>query len=113
VKIVRSWTVEGRMAEPPYVRNLKRLLTPEDHGVRNFHIGMVIIQPGGKSAPHVHEKDEEAWIVVEGRGEIEIAGEKEKIEPGTIAYSPSGTKHQLSNTSYEPLKAYFIMAHCP
>jgi mannose-6-phosphate isomerase-like protein (cupin superfamily) len=98
------------MTDPPYVRNLKRLLTSETHNVKNFRIGMVTIQPGGKSSPHAHEKNEEAWIVVEGRGEMVIAGEKEKIEPGIIVYAAPGEMHQLFNTSYEPLKAYYIMS---
>ena len=110
MKLVRSWEVEGVKVKPPYERVLKILMSPDTHGVRGLSIGMVIIPPGSKSDKHSHEDNEEYWIVVDGRGEIEVDGERAKLEPGVVVYAPPGTKHQLFNTSQEPLKAYYIFA---
>lgn len=108
MRIVRSWEVKGVKVEPPYERTLKVLMSPDTHGVRGLSIGMVIIPPGSMSDRHSHEENEEYWIVVDGYGEIEVSGEKAKLEPGVIVYAPPGKSHQLFNPFHEPLKAYYI-----
>jgi len=109
LNIVKTWEIKGYKVKPPYERILKVLISPLTHKeVKGLAIGMVIIPPGSKSNKHKHEKSEEYWIIVDGRGEIEINGEKAKLEPGIIVHAPPGATHQLFNTGEEPLKAYYI-----
>jgi len=110
LKIAKSWEAKYIERKPPYTRTLAVLMAPDTHGVKNLAINMVVVPPKGKSDVHSHPECEEYWIIVDGRGEMIIDGEKTSVEPGVIVYSPPNASHQMVNTGYEPLKAYFLFA---
>lgn len=110
IKVVKSWEAQGFERALPFVRTMKILMGPETHGVKNLSINMVIVPPSSKSDVHSHEESEEYWIVVDGRGEVVVDKERMAIEPGMIIYAPPKSKHQITNTGKEPLKAYFLFA---
>jgi len=105
---VKSWEVTGYTAARPFERTLKCLLSPKLHPVNNIAIGMVILPPGARSNPHVHEHEEETWFVVSGRGEVMVGGEKVAVEPEMLIVAPPGKMHQVLNPGREPLKMLWI-----
>ena len=86
------------------------IMAPDLHNNRDLAICQVIVPPGSRSDAHSHETESEYWIVTDGRGYVEIDGEKAPIEPGSVAYAPPQSSHAIINTSEEPLKAYFLFA---
>jgi uncharacterized cupin superfamily protein len=72
-------------------------------------LGMAIdiVAPGMRSCPyHLHHAQEEAFVILEGRGSLRVAGEMLEIEAGDVAFLPAGPDypHQIVNTSDAPLK---------
>lgn len=107
---MKPWEVQSFELQPPFRRTMKVLMGPNTHQVRNLSINMVIVPPGGESDIHAHAGSEEYWIVIYGRGEIEINMERTLIAPGMIIYAPPEAKHRIINTGNEPLAAYFFFA---
>ena len=110
MKIVKSWEIKGFEREAPFARTMKILMGPDTHGVTHLSINLVIVPPGSNSDTHSHDESEEFWIVLDGRGEVVVDGERTAIEPGMIVYAPPKSKHRIANTGNEPLKAYFLFA---
>jgi len=78
-------------------------------GTAAVGLGMSIdvLAPGMRGCPyHLHRAQEEAFVVLEGRGTLRVAGERLEIKAGDVAFLPAGPDypHQIINTSDAPLK---------
>jgi len=78
-------------------------------GTAAVALGMSIdvVAPGMRGCPyHLHHAEEEAFVVLEGRGTLRVAGELLEIKAGDVAFLPAGPDypHQIINTSDAPLK---------
>lgn len=60
------------------------------------------VKPHQTSEPHAHSS-EESWIVVGGRGECSINGERIGLVPGARVTVPAGAEHFIDNTADEDL----------
>jgi quercetin dioxygenase-like cupin family protein len=67
--------------------------------------------PGGGPPPHVHEHEDEAFYVLEGRFEILLGDELIQAGPGDFAFVPRGAVHRFSNIGDEP--ARILIAFTP
>jgi uncharacterized cupin superfamily protein len=66
-----------------------------------------IVAPGMRGCPyHLHHAQEEAFVILEGRGTLRVAGEMLELKAGDVAFLPAGPDypHQIINTSDAPLK---------
>jgi len=66
-----------------------------------------IVAPGMRGCPyHLHHAQEEAFVILEGRGSLRVAGEMLELKAGDVAFLPAGPDypHQIVNTSDAPLK---------
>jgi uncharacterized cupin superfamily protein len=66
-----------------------------------------IVAPGMRGCPyHLHHAQEEAFVILEGRGSLRVAGEMLELKVGDVAFLPAGPDypHQIVNTSDAPLK---------
>ena len=71
--------------------------------------GVAEIAPGGMLLRHHHEP-EETYYVVSGRGQVEIAGVRTAVGPGTAVFIPPNASHALHCTGTEPLVFVFTFA---
>src|SRR3712207_510842 len=55
--------------------------------------------PGGGPPPHVHTREDEFFIVLDGTFEIRIGDERHLLGPGGFAFVPRGTVHNFRNTA--------------
>jgi uncharacterized cupin superfamily protein len=107
-KLIRNFDAvpKGRELRPPlYDTECARLA----EGTAAVGLGMSIdiLAPGMRGCPyHLHHAQEEAFVVLEGRGTLRVAGEMLAIEAGDVAFLPAGPDypHQIINTSDAPLK---------
>src|SRR4051812_28518226 len=70
-------------------------------------MGIDILAPGMRGCPyHLHHAQEEAFVILEGRGSLRVAGEMLEVRAGDVAFLPAGPDypHQIVNTSDAPLK---------
>ena len=74
----------------------KELLTPAQQGV--LELMLITVEPGGSSgsAPYSHA-GEDAGLVLEGRLELEVAGEVCVLEEGDAFRFPSASPHRFAN----------------
>jgi uncharacterized cupin superfamily protein len=74
---------------------------------RGLGMSIDIVAPGMRGCPyHLHHAQEEAFVVLEGRGTLRVAGEMLELKTGDVAFLPPGPDfpHQILNTSDAPLK---------
>jgi quercetin dioxygenase-like cupin family protein len=53
--------------------------------------------PGGGPPPHVHEREDESFYVLDGEFEILLGDELLQAGPGDFAFVPRGTLHRFAN----------------
>jgi len=109
-KVVRIADVKGWMTDPPYDRELKVLLSPQLHSVRNMAIGLMSLAPGKTSGLHSHETAEEVWYIISGRGKARIGDETYEVGPDMVVFGPPGIPHGYVNDGTEMLRALFILS---
>jgi mannose-1-phosphate guanylyltransferase/mannose-6-phosphate isomerase len=67
------------------------------------HVKTLMVKPEEQTSLQSHEKREEYWVVVKGKGELNIEDSKKIINPGDYVFIPKGTKHRITNTSKDEL----------
>ncbi len=91
--------------EPRYDTLCARL----GNGTAATKLGISIdtVAPGKRACPyHFHYAQEEAFVVLEGEGQIRVAGELLALTAGDVVFIPPGPQypHQIINNSTAPLK---------
>ena len=54
------------------------------------------LPPGGSTQRHYHARSEEIYFLLEGRAEIELAGERRALGPGEAVAIPPGAWHEIT-----------------
>lgn len=91
---------------PQYERDNIRsflLVAESTVGAKNITTSLVEMEPGGVQKPHRH-KTEQCYTILEGKGIMEIDGEKAAVSAGDTVFIPSDSIHGLRNESQLPLK---------
>lgn len=84
----------------------KLLLSGERTETVGIVTGIAEIPPGGRLPLHHHEP-EEAYYIVSGRGQIEIADRTTVVGPGCAVYIPPNAPHAFECVGIEPLVFVF------
>ena len=87
------------------------LLTEGQFGAKNLAITWVEGAPGSMQAVHGHPDNEQIYVIVRGRGVMQVADEMQEVSEGTLVFIPPGAAHAIKTTSEEPL--VFISATSP
>ncbi len=66
---------------------------------------MLVAPEADRQQPH---EDDELYIVLEGRGTLEVEGEELAMHEGESAFIPAGAEHRF--TGYEQLSVLVIFA---
>ncbi len=56
----------------------------------------VVVDPGSAVDRHDHD-EEESFVVISGRGDFELEGQRTCLYPGDVAYVPRSWRHQVAN----------------
>lgn len=103
MEIVKAWEENGVKIPAPYSRTIKVLFAPDANGVEELTFSFALIDPGGKTDYHTHDRPELIFIV-SGRGESLCEGESTSLQADIILWVRAGEKHQIINTGAETLK---------
>lgn len=87
------------------------LLGREQFGSKNLAVTWVDCAPGSMQAVHGHPDNEQVYVVVRGRGVMQVGGEMQEVSEGTLIFIPPGAAHAIKNASEEPL--VFVSATSP
>ena len=81
---------------------------PQTRGRRG---GSVKLNPGESVGWHSTSQNEEALVILHGRGAASIEGQADVLlEEKMLAYIPSGTRHNVRNTGTDPLEYVWVVA---
>lgn len=58
--------------------------------------------------PHRHQRIEEIYYIVAGRGLMTVGDETREVVAGDAVYIPRGHRHTLENNSAEPIKLILV-----
>lgn len=62
-------------------------------------------------AVHRHPDHEQVYVIVRGRGVMQVGDEMREVSEGTLVFIPPGAAHAIKNASDEPL--VFVSATSP
>jgi len=66
-------------------------------GVQSFGINLLTLQPGQRSRVHVHERQEEVYLVLQGELTLLFDNGESVLEPNALARVPGPVRRQLVN----------------
>jgi mannose-6-phosphate isomerase-like protein (cupin superfamily) len=78
---------------------IRELLGLPTAPVRSQSLAEATLEPGQATQRHYHAETEEIYYLVEGRGELEVEGERRELVAGDAALIPSGAWHQIRATA--------------
>jgi mannose-6-phosphate isomerase-like protein (cupin superfamily) len=71
--------------------------------LEHLNVSMTVLHPGKATTGHEHESKDEVYLVVDGKGEIQMDSRRFPIETGDIILIKGGQFHRTFNTSNEDL----------
>ncbi len=80
---------------------------PDDHIT---WVGLVEVAPGASIKEHVHDRDEEVYIVISGRGVYTEDGRETPVEEKDALILRRNHSHGMRNTGDVPLVFYAVVA---
>jgi mannose-6-phosphate isomerase-like protein (cupin superfamily) len=96
-----------RLAEAPVEERHRLrshiLMDAGELGSRNLVMTWVEVPPGANQSLHSHEDSEQAYVIVRGSGEMEVAGDREQVSAGDLVFIPPATDHGIKNDGSEDL----------
>ena len=81
-------------------------------GLSRLSMWRQAMAPGSATPPHRHDC-EEVVLVLEGRGEVHIAGKPIAFGPDTTLVLPADVPHQIFNTGSVPLVTVAAFSSAP
>ena len=79
------------------------LMDAGDLGSRNMTVTWVDVPPGAEQRAHSHPDSEQVYVIVRGRGRMQVAGDVESVTEGDLVFIPPSTQHAISNDGSEDL----------
>jgi len=79
-----------------------------EHGFAFLHD--LEVPPGATIGEHTHERDEEMYVILEGRGRMRIDGVEHQVAGGDLMLTRVGGSHSLVNDGEEPMRVLVICA---
>jgi quercetin dioxygenase-like cupin family protein len=67
------------------------------------------VPAGGGTPPHIHNVDDEMFIIVEGRYRFVMNGVSKEVGPGAIVYLPRDCVHSFQNIGDTPSKHWALL----
>jgi mannose-6-phosphate isomerase-like protein (cupin superfamily) len=83
---------------------IRELMHPDAHPVRNQSLAEAIVAPGERTRTHRHHRSEELYHILEGQGVMSLSGERFETRAGDTILIPPGAAHCIENTGPDPLR---------
>jgi mannose-6-phosphate isomerase-like protein (cupin superfamily) len=90
---------------------IRELMHPSRHGNRRQSLAEATVEPGARTALHVHRLSEEIYHVTAGEGQMTLGDECFAVRAGDTVCIAPGTPHCIANHGAGPLR--FLCACAP
>ena len=77
---------------------IRVLLDAAEGGSANQSLAEATLEEGQSTQRHYHAATEEIYVVLEGRGKMEVDGVRREVGPGDAVLLPPGAWHELRAT---------------
>lgn len=92
------------------VGDIYRFLATGEDTDGKYAMWEAIVPPGGGPPPHVHTREEEGFVVLEGEITFQVGDKRIVARAGTFANIPVGTVHSFKNESHQTAKMIITVA---
>ncbi len=75
--------------------------------------GLNAFEPGQAHASHAHAGTDKLYVVLDGEGEFEVAGERRRLGPGAQVFAAAGVPHGVRNVGGGRLLVLAVMGPPP
>jgi quercetin dioxygenase-like cupin family protein len=75
--------------------------------------GLNTFEPGQQHEPHTHCDRDKLYVVLEGRGDLTLGDDTERVGPGDVALARAGVVHGLINPGPDRLVVLVVMSPPP
>ncbi len=75
---------------------IRVLLDADQGGAREQSLAEAWLEPGQSTQRHYHARTEEIYVILEGRAEMEVDGDRREVAPGDAILLPPGAWHQIT-----------------
>ena len=75
------------------------------------YVRELVLHPQSSIGIHEHAGDEEIYYIVSGEGIMVVDDEREKVVPGDVILTKSGSRHGLINESDRDLKIFVVCSN--
>jgi mannose-6-phosphate isomerase-like protein (cupin superfamily) len=92
--------------------SIYKVVDSDNSDLKNVEISMCIFSPDEIGLLHYHNRMEEIYFILGGKGELKLDGKRYSVIAEDAVTIPSGVSHQIRNTSSEePLR--FLSINSP
>lgn len=81
------------------VGDIYRFLATGEDTDGKYAMFEAIVPPGGGPPPHIHSREEESFLILEGEITFTVGSERLVATAGTFANMPVGSLHSFKNTT--------------
>ena len=81
-----------------------RELLGTQHGTANQSLAEATLEPGQATQRHYHARSEELYVLLDGRGEMEVDGASRQVVAGEAILIPPGARHRITAAPDTPLR---------
>ena len=75
---------------------IRELFGAASVAARNQSLAEASLDPGRSTERHYHAETEEIYFVLEGSGEMELDGDRRRVQPGDAILIAPGAWHQIT-----------------
>ena len=83
---------------------IRELMHPDQHICKNMSLAEATINPGDETLTHIHEKSEELYYILSGKGLMCLGDKAFEVEKGATICIPPNTSHSIKNNGTRQLK---------
>ena len=84
------------------------IVTGKDTGGA-FFLAEMSVPPGGGPPPHIHQREDESFHVLEGTLTVRVGEDTITASPGDFAFLPRGVAHSFKNNGDAPVRALVLI----
>ncbi|MDD5705637.1 MAG: cupin domain-containing protein [Kiritimatiellae bacterium] len=101
--------VRPRMRGGEGETTVQHLFAPADFGAPVRLCSRLILPPGASIGTHVHEGEDEIYVITRGRAKLTDNGAQTELGPGDAVLTGKGAAHAIANAGDEPLELLAVI----